>query len=69
MGSPISVVAAEMTMQQIEKDILESPPCDIRLWRRYVDDTLAIIPRNSVDQCLNHLNSVNHNKQFTCDRA
>ena len=67
MGSPISVVAAEMTMQQLEKDILSSPPCDVKFWKRFVDDTIAVIPSNSVDQFLEYLNSLNTNIQFTCE--
>ena len=44
MGSPISVVLAEIAMQKIEQQILSNPPCDILLWKRYVDDCLVIIP-------------------------
>lgn len=44
MGSPISVVIAEIVMQKIESLIFENLPCDIKLWKRYVDDIFAIIP-------------------------
>ena len=46
MGSPVSVVIAEMVMQNIENQIFSNPPCDILLWKRYVDDCLVIIQEN-----------------------
>lgn len=46
MGSPISVVIAEIVMQYIENQILEDAPFDIKLWKRYVDDVIAVIPSN-----------------------
>ena len=46
MGSPISVVLAEMTMQCIEKRILENSPVNVQLWKWYVDDVIAIIPKD-----------------------
>jgi hypothetical protein len=44
MGSPASVVIAEITMQHIEKQIFEHPPCEPLFWKRYVDDTLTALP-------------------------
>ena len=67
MGSPISVVIAEIVMQKIEKTILENTAYNINLWKRYVDDVLAIIPENSQDQLLNYINSVNSNIQLTLE--
>ena len=57
MGSPISVVLAEMTMQCIEKKIFETCPVTIPLWKRYVDDVIALVPSDKVD-VLNHINSI-----------
>ena len=65
MGSPISVVIAEITMQKIEKLILENSPVEIQLWKRYVDDIIAIIPNNSQDTLIVYLNSINSNIKFT----
>ena len=67
MGSPISVVAAELTMQEIERKIFEQAPCDIKLWRRFVDDTIVVIPKNSVGQFQDFINSINSNIQFTSE--
>ena len=52
MGSPISVVIAEIVMQKIEKNITENAPCNINLWKRYVDDVVTIIPESSHNQLL-----------------
>ena len=67
MGSPISVVAAELTMQQIEKKILADTPWPVKLWRRYVDDTIVVLPKNNIGQFTNFINSVNTDIQFTCE--
>ena len=44
MGSPVSVVVAELTMQQIEKLIFRNPPCQPLFWKRYVDDCFTALP-------------------------
>ena len=45
MGSPVSViVAAELTMQQIEKLIFRNPPSQPLFWKRYVDDCFTALP-------------------------
>lgn len=46
MGSPISVVIAEIVMQHIERKIFENNTFDIKLWRRYVDDCLIIVRKD-----------------------
>ena len=47
MGSSILVVLAEITLQSIEKQIFIQKHDEIFVWKRYVDDVLAIIPKNS----------------------
>ena len=37
------------------------------LWNRYLDDVLAIIPKNKIDSHLNFINSLNPSIQFTVD--
>ena len=44
MGSPVSVVVAELTMQQIEKLIFRNPLCQPLFWKRYVDDCFTALP-------------------------
>ena len=68
MGSPVSVVIAELSMQQIEAEIFNSSPWPIYLWKRFVDDVIAIVPSNNVDNFLDHINSINADIQFTCEK-
>ena len=68
MGPPISVAIAEITMQKIEKLIFNNLPCDITVWMRYVDDVLAVIPKDNNESLLQHLNSQNEHIQFTIER-
>ena len=56
MGSPISVVLSEFTMQVIEQTIIDSPPCPTQFWIRYVDDFLTAIPQDETQSFLNFLN-------------
>jgi len=67
MGSPISVVVAEIVMQHIEKRLQENPICQPQIWLRYVDDCLTILPEGNVQNFLGHLNCLNQNIQFTCE--
>lgn len=45
MGSPVSVVLAELTMQKLEERILSNSPSKPILWKRYLDDIIAILPK------------------------
>ena len=65
MGSPISVVLAELTMQHIEESIMSSTICKPKLWKRYLDDSIAIIPRDEVDSFHIFLNQINPHIEFT----
>ena len=57
MGSPISVVLAEIVVQEIEQNILQSINC--QFWFHFVDDIIACIPNDKVLDTLDTLNSVN----------
>ena len=61
MGSPISVVIAEIVMQKIKTEIFDNSPVNILFWRRYVDDIFAVIPEDGKQTLLNHINSINEN--------
>ena len=43
MGSPVSVVVAEIVMQNIEESALSTCRQTIPLWLRYVDDTFTAV--------------------------
>ena len=67
MGSPISVVVAELVMQHIEKLIFENSPCGSLLWRRYVDDIITILPSTEIEEFTNYINNIHSNFKFTCE--
>jgi hypothetical protein len=56
MGSPVSVVLAELVMQTIEKQSNLDPTCVPLIWKRYLDDVITILPIDKVGQYLQHMN-------------
>merc|ERR1712055_391036 len=67
MGSPISVVLAEVTLQKFENDALSRAPCNILFWKRYVDDIITAIPTDEIQNLLQYLNNVNNHIKFTVE--
>ena len=65
MGSPVSVVVAEIVMQSIEEQALATYSETLPLWLRYVDDTITAVHENKIDEFHEHLNEQNTNIQFT----
>ena len=55
MGSPVSLLVANMFMEQLERKLSATVPEDLRpkLWKRYVDDTLEVVKRGTVDNLRN----------------
>ena len=50
MGSPVSLVVAEIVMQIIEQQALASYKRTIPLWLRYVDDTFTALHNDIYDR-------------------
>ena len=68
MGSPVSLVVANIYMEHIEEIAISSPPHPIRFWRRYVDDTFCFLDTLSVKDVPKHLNNVSPAIQFTVEQ-
>ncbi|XP_076032982.1 uncharacterized protein LOC143020445 [Oratosquilla oratoria] len=68
MGSPISVILAEITIQQFENEILSTAPTSLKLWTRYVDDVFAILKARDADGFLEHLNGKHEAIQFEMEK-
>ena len=68
MGSPVSVVVANLVMEDIERRALATFHTPPRFWRRYVDDTCAALPQDLVDPFHECLNSIDPHIQFTVER-
>ena len=65
MGSPVSVVGAEIVMQDIEEQALATYSETLPLWLRYVDDTITAVHKNKIEEFHEHLNKQNTSIQFT----
>ena len=65
MGSPVSVVVAEIVMQDIEEQALATYSETLPLWLRYVDDTITAVHKNKIEEFHEHLNKQNTSIQFT----
>ena len=57
MGSLVSAVIANLYMEIFEEQAMESAPCKPKIWKRYKDDTLTILDRDSVDNFLRRFNN------------
>ena len=58
MGSPVSVVVAEIVMQNIEEQALATYQRTLPLWSlwlRYVDDTFTAVNKDEIDDFMNTL--------------
>ena len=65
MGSPVSVVVAEIVMQNIEEQALSTYTKTLPLWLRYVDETFTAVHKDEIDTFHEHLNRQNPHIQFT----
>ena len=65
MGSPVSIVVAEIVMQHVEKRALATCRQKIPLWLRYVDDTFTAVHKDEIGDFHDHLNEQNADIQFT----
>ena len=64
-GSPVSVVVAEVVMQNIEEQALATYTGTIPLWLSYVDDTFTAVHKEGIDDFQEHLDRQNADIQFT----
>ena len=60
MGSPISLIVANIFMEDFENRALATSPCTPKIWKRFVDDAFTVIRKDQKEVFLDHLNSI-HN--------
>ena len=65
MGSPVSVIVAEIVMQNIEEQALATYSETLPLWLRYVDDTITAVHESKINEFHEHLKEQNTNIPFT----
>jgi len=57
MGSPLSPIIADIVMQDLEREVLETFDFDIPFYYRYVDDIMLAVPTSKIDSVFNKFNS------------
>lgn len=67
MGSPISPLIANLWMEDIENQAINTAMFKPKIWLRYVDDTFCIIKRDQLEFFLNHINSIHQKTKFTVE--
>jgi hypothetical protein len=69
MGSPVSPLVANLFMEDLEQKAIATTTntCKPRIWKRYVDDILAVVPSGCVQELNDHLNTldITGNIKFT----
>ena len=67
MGSPVSLIVANLYMEYLEQNALSTAPHPPRFWCRYVDDTFVIHKEVNKQGFLQHINSVDPAIKFTVE--
>ena len=65
MESPVSVVVADMVMESVEQNALETFLAKPQFRKMYLDDTLTAIRQEQLDEFHRHLNSIEQTINFT----
>ena len=55
-------------MEEFEDRTLRQATVSVKLWRRYVDDTLAVVKKGEEELLLQELNDSHESIQFTCEK-
>ena len=69
MGSPISLIVANLYMKDFEIKAINTAEYPPGIWKRYVDDTHLIIEATKKEGFLEHINSIDLHIQFTTEDA
>ena len=65
MGSPLEPVIAGILMVELQKSLIPNLMKHMSPWKRYVDNTIAVIKLSSIEHVLSILNSFHQNIEFT----
>ena len=65
MGSPVSVVLANIVMKYIKGQALQTSPSSTVFLETYVDDVLSAVVVDQINEMLAYINSIDCNIQFT----
>ena len=63
----VAMVFANIFMDELQRTIIPSLSHKIKLWKRYVDDTIAFVKTDEIKNSFSSLNSYHSNIQFTME--
>ena len=69
MGSAISPIVAKLYMEDFETKAINTAKYPPRIWKRYVDDTCAVIESAKKARFLEHIKNIDPQSQFTTEDA
>ena len=67
MGSPVSPIVANLYIEHLEREALQSAPTPPGHWFRYVDETFVIQQQTNKQVFLDHIKSIDPATQFTVE--
>ena len=67
MGLPVSLIIANLYMENFEVKPITSAPHPPCIWMRYVDDTFVVIDKDREQDFTDHINSLDPHIKFTND--
>lgn len=67
IGGCVSAIMADFVITDLIDEVMEESGYDPKLMVKYVDDILAIIPREELENTLSNFNNVNSSLKFTCE--
>lgn len=67
MGNCLSPVCADIVMSELQNHCLNQLSFRVPFFKRYVDDCVLAVPKNSVDELLTTFNSFHSKLQFTIE--
>lgn len=68
MGAPLSSVVANLVLEDLEQMKLNECQFTIPMYKRYVDDIIAVIPENKENTLLTIFNTYHQRLQFTIEK-
>ena len=63
----ISVIIANLVMENIEEGAMETFLNLPKFWRRYADDTFVIVKKTEVDELHYHIDDIEASREFTIE--
>ena len=67
MGSPLSLIVANIYMENFETKALDTALHPPSLWKRFVDDTFVILEAEHKEEFFNHINVIEEKIKFTAE--